>query len=190
MLIWLQALKVETVRGGEAVRVGRLMVLISAAVVVSGCVQSSNDQLAEGVSSVRTAFDEAAPEPNETAGETELYVPAGYEVEMPSDNRNLLITRGSESFALLMNPNEAPDSTFFYDLQKANPEEAWAVDEKFSQHGRFGFATVRTIADDRFELVVSSGGTKLSTITKESALRSDMNWMMDTVRSVEAAQEE
>lgn len=177
-------------RGGNAVlRMGLQMMLFSSVLVLAGCVSPEED-LVEGVSSARAAFEEEAPEPNETAGETELYVPGGYEVEQPSDDHNVLITRGSQAFALFLNPNEASDSTFFYDLQKANPEETWLADEKFSQHGRFGFVTVRTIAEDRYELVVSSGGAKLSTITEQAALRNHMEWMMKTTRSIEAAQEE
>lgn len=170
-------------------RLGLQTILCSSVLILAGCV-SPEDDLAEGVSTARAVFEQEAPEPNEAAGDTELYVPGGYEVEQPSDDHNVLITRGSQAFALSLNPNEAPDSTFFYDLQKASPEESWLADEKFSQHGRFGFVTVRTIAEDRYELVVSSGGAKLSTITDQSALRSQMEWMMKTTRSIEAAQEE
>ncbi|MBT2582554.1 hypothetical protein J7E21_07040 [Planococcus sp. ISL-109] len=166
------------------------MALFSSVLVLAGCTESPQDELIKGVSSARTAFEEPAPEANKANGDTALYVPGGYELQEPSDDYNLLLTRGNEAFALFLNPNEAPDSTFFYDLQKAIPEEAWLVDEKFSQHGRFGFTTVREIADERYELVVSSGGTKLSTITEQSALRTNMDWMMETVRSVESAQGE
>lgn len=170
-------------------RMGLQMMLFSSVLVLAGCA-SPEDELVEGVSKARTAFEEEAPEPNEKAGKTELYVPVGYEIEQPSDDHHVLITRGSQAFELFLNPNEAPDSTFFYDLQKANPEKTWLADEKFSQHGRFGFVTVRTIAEDRYELVVSSGGAKLSTITEQAALRNQMEWMMETARSIDAAQEE
>lgn len=190
MRIWAENWRPIEKRGGNAVlRMGLQMILCSSVLVLAGCV-SPEDELAEGVSSARAAFEEEAPEPNEASGETELYVPGGYEVEPASDDHHVLITRGSQAFALFLNPNEAPDSTFFYDLQKANPEETWLADEKFSQHGRFGFVTVRTIAEDRYELVVSSGSAKLSTITEQAALRNQMEWMMKTARSIEAAQEE
>lgn len=166
------------------------MALFSSVLVLAGCMESPQDELIKGVSSARTAFEEPAPETNESTGGTDLYVPGGYELQEPSDDYNILLIRGNEAYALSLNPNEAPDSTFYYDLQKAMPEETWLVDEKFSHHGRFGFTTVREIADERYELVVSSGGTKLSTITEQSALRQNMNWMMETVRSVEASQEE
>src|SRR5690554_2145248 len=79
-------------RGGNAVRrMGFKMMLFSSVLVLTGCV-SPEDELVEGVSSARTAFEEEAREPNEAAGETELYVPGGYEVEEPSDDHNVLIT--------------------------------------------------------------------------------------------------
>lgn len=170
-------------------RAGLWIGLLSLLLVLSGCA-SAEDRQAEGIAAARAVFEEAAPEPNDTAGGTELYVPSGYQVEQPADDYHVLITRGGETYTLSRNPNEAPDSSFFYDLQKANLSEGWLVDEKFSRHGRFGFVTVREVADGRYELVVSSGGTKLSTITERQALNSNMNWMMKTVRSVEAADKE
>ncbi len=171
-------------------RLKRQAVLLSAALMLSGCLQNPQDELAKGISSARAAFEDQAPETNETIGNMELYVPGGYAIEEPSSEYEALITRKGEAFALFTNPNEAPDSTVFYDLQKANTESDWLVDEKFRQYGRFGFATVKKIAEERYELTVSSGGTKLSTITQEQALRQNMSWMMETVRSVESEKKE
>ena len=84
----------------------------------------------------------------------------------------------------------AGDSTLFYDLQKADPERKWVVDETFEQNGRFGFVTVRQVAENLFEVVASAGGAKLTTISEKKKIDSNMEWMMKTVRSINPKEEE
>lgn len=159
-------------------------IIISAA-VLSGCLALPEERIADGVAKVAAAFEDKPVETNESSDGTELYVPRSYTIEEPSDKQNIMITKGSDSYALFINPNEAADSTLFYDLQKANPEQQWVADETFEQSGRFGFTTVREIAEDRYELVVSAGGVKLTTISEERDIEKNMDWMMKTVRSIE-----
>ncbi|SDH96158.1 hypothetical protein SAMN04487975_11077 [Planococcus glaciei] len=159
-------------------------IIISAA-VLSGCLALPEERIADGVAKVAAAFEDEPVETNESSDGTELYVPRSYTIEEPSDKQNIMITKGSDSYALFINPNEAADSTLFYDLQKANPEQQWVADETFEQSGRFGFTTVREIAEDRYELVVSAGGVKLTTISEERDIEKNMDWMMKTVRSIE-----
>lgn len=150
-----------------------------------GCMATPEERLAEGLSETRTAFEEEPPETNETAGQTDLYLPGGYDIEEPSDENNIIITKGSDSYVLFINPNEAADSKFFYDLQKANDEVEWIADETFEKNGRFGFTTLRAIAEDRVEIVVSAGGVKMTAISEESDVPDNMEWMMKTVRSID-----
>lgn len=159
-------------------------IIISAA-VLSGCLALPEERIADGVAKVAAAFEDEPVETNESSDGTELYVPRSYTIEEPSNKQNIMITKGSDSYALFINPNEAADSTLFYDLQKANPEQQWVADETFEQSGRFGFTTVREIAEDRYELVVSAGGVKLTTISEERDIEKNMDWMMKTVRSIE-----
>src|SRR5690606_29750396 len=94
--------------------------IILALLFLTGCMASPEERLAAGLSETRKAFEEEPPETNETAGQIDLYLPGGYTIEEPTDANNVIITKGSDSYVLFINPNEAPDSKFFYDLQKAN----------------------------------------------------------------------
>ncbi|MBT2569038.1 hypothetical protein J7I83_00300 [Planococcus sp. ISL-110] len=154
--------------------------------ILAGCTATPEEQVVQGVSNAHTAFEAQPERANETVGQTDLYVPNGYKIEEPSDGFNSLITRGSDSFALLINPNERATSTFFYELQTVDSEQLWVADETFQQNGRFGFATIKEIAEDRLELVVSAGGAKMTTVTKESDIPKNMDWMMKTVRSIDS----
>ncbi|WKA59826.1 hypothetical protein QWY16_06880 [Planococcus shenhongbingii] len=166
-------------------RKGFIILLILLSAGLSGCLASPEEKIANGMSKATAVFENEPAETNEKVDNTELYVPRSYTIEEPSDDQNIVITKGSDSFVLFINPNEASDSTLFYDLQKANPEQQWVADKTFEQNGRFGFTTVREIADDRFEVVVSAGGVKMTTISEGSKIDPNMEWMMKTVRSID-----
>jgi hypothetical protein len=152
--------------------------------MLAGCMATPEEQAADGLADARKVFEQEPMKTNKTAAGRELYLPGGYTVEEPSDEQNIIITKGSDSFVLFINPNEPSDSKFFYDLQKANPEQQWLIDETFEQNGRFGFTTVRAITEDRYEIVESAGGVKMTTISEESNIAENMDWMMKTVRSI------
>ncbi|MDQ0430442.1 hypothetical protein QOZ98_003299 [Planomicrobium stackebrandtii] len=167
-------------------RYGLIFMLLLLAGLLAACNATPEEQIVKGIENAQGAFEEEPENTNETVGQTNLYVPSGYNIEEPSDGSDSLITKGSDSFALLINPNEGAASTFFYDLQKEDSEQLWVVDETFQQNGRFGFATVEEIAEDQLELVVSAGGVKLTTVTTENQIPQNMDWMMKTVRSIDS----
>jgi hypothetical protein len=166
-------------------RKGFIVISIALTALLSGCLAAPEERIADGVAKAATAFEQEPADANESSDSTEFYLPRSYTIEEPSDKQNIIITKGSDSYVLFINPNEAADSTLFYDLQKANPEQQWVADETFEQNGRFGFATVQKIAEDRYEIVVSAGGVKLTTISEERDIENNMDWMMKTVRSID-----
>ncbi|RNF40802.1 hypothetical protein [Planococcus salinus] len=167
-------------------RKGLIISLFSLIALLAGCGQTQEERVEEGLADARAAFEQEPVDTNETVNGTDLYLPGAYTIEEPSDANNIVITRGSDSYVLFLNPNESNDSTFFYELQKANDDQEWVADETFEQNGRFGFATVREIAEDRYEIVASEGGAKMTTISEESGIADNMDWMMTTVRSIDS----
>lgn len=162
-----------------------LVLVLLLSVILAGCMATPEEQIAQGVANAHEAFEKEPEETNEKVGQIDLYVPKGYAIEEPSDDYNSMITKGNDSFILFINPNEKSASTFFYDLQKADPEQIWIADETFRQNGRFGFVTVKEIAEDQLELVVSAGGAKMTTMTGKKDIPQKMSWMMETVRSID-----
>lgn len=172
--------------GGISVpRYGMIFVLLSFSVVLAACTASPEEQVVKGLANAQEAFEAEPESTTDTVGPRSLYLPNGFGVEEPSDGFAGLITKGSDSFSLLINPNEGAASTFFYDLQKVDAEKLWVADETFQQNGRFGFATIEELAENQLELVVSAGGVKLTTVTTESEIPKNMDWMMKTVRSID-----
>jgi hypothetical protein len=158
--------------------------LAAASVALAGCMAPPEEQLADGLAEAEKAFEQAPKDTNKSADGHEFYLPGGYTIEEPANEQAVILTKGSDSFTLSINPNETSSSTFFYDLQKAEPDQKWLVDETFEQNGRFGFATVRKVADGRYEITENAGGAKLTTISEENKLAENMDWMMKTVRSI------
>lgn len=167
-------------------RYGMIFMLVVLAGGLTACTATPEEQIVKGLANAEEAFEAEPENTNDAVGPISLYVPNGYGIEEPSDGFTSLITRGSDLFTLLINPNEGAASTFFYDLQKNDAEQLWVADETFQQNGRFGFATIEEIAEDQLELVVSAGGVKLTTVTTESEIPQNMDWMMKTVRSIDS----
>lgn len=166
-------------------RKGLLVLFTVAAIVLAGCSATPEENMVNALEHAHKAFSAEARDTNESSDGAAFYIPGGYTVEEPSDERNITITKGSDSFMLSINPNEAADSTLFYELLKSDPQIKWAVDETFEESGRFGFAAMRKITDDRFELVASVGGAELKTISEAGRMDDNLDWMMQTVRSID-----
>lgn len=166
-------------------RKGLLVLFTASAIGLAGCSATPEEKIAGAFENAYQVFSAEPQKTNETSDGTAFYLPGGYTVEEPSDERSIHITKGSDSFVLTANPNEAGDSTLFYDLLKADPLKEWAADETFEENGRFGFAAVRKIADDRFELVASAGGAQLAAVSEAGKIEENMDWMMQTVRSID-----
>ncbi|HSP21895.1 MAG TPA: hypothetical protein VLQ20_06130 [Planococcus sp. (in: firmicutes)] len=166
-------------------RKGLLVLFIASAISLAGCSATPEEKIADAFENAYKAFSAEPREANESSDGTAFYLPGGYTVEEPSNERSINITKGSDSFMLTANPNEAGDSTLFYDLLKSHPQQEWAAEETFEENGRFGFAAVRKIADDRFELVASAGSAKLVAVTEADKIEENLDWMMETVRSID-----
>lgn len=161
-----------------------MIILLASSGFLAACGATMEERVQEGIDDTRAAFEAEPENANETADRTEFYLPGEYTVEDPSDENNIIVTEGGDSFVLFVNPNEAPDSQLFYELQQPLAEE-WIANETFQENERFGFVTVREVAEDRFEIVASAGGVKMTTLSEESDVADNMEWMMKTVRSVD-----
>lgn len=165
-------------------RSGRIILLLLLIGILAGCTTAPGELVTQGISNARDAFEAEPKTTNEKMGQTYLYMPNGYVLQKSQNDFQGLITKGDDTFSLLINPNEHDSSTIFYELQKVDPQQLWLADEVFQRSDRFGFVTVSEITEDKLELVVGAGGARLSTITTERKLPENMNWMMKTVRSI------
>ena len=113
-----------------------------------------------------------------------MFVPGGFSIQEDSDDTNIVLTKNSDAYVLFINPNEEQDSHLFYDLVQADKKKDNYALETFEQNGRFGFIAVLPSGEEQFEIIASIGGVKLTTISEEANILSNIEQMMKIVRSV------
>ncbi|MDN4493716.1 hypothetical protein [Ureibacillus aquaedulcis] len=156
---------------------------------LTGCGKTVEEQIDTGVASAQTVFEENPQQPNKTIGKIELYVPSGYDVKESEDLNNLIITQGEESYILFVNYQEKEDSNLQYELLKNDSSKKIIKEETVEFDGAFGFSAVLDYDEEQFELIVSSGGVKMSTISEDENIDQKLVDMMTIVRSVKVLEE-
>ena len=108
-----------------------------------------------------------------------------YNLVQDGDKIAVCISGGKDSFILFINPNETPKSKLYYELMMANRNVNIIKEEVFEAENRFGFAAIIQNGEESFELVTSIGGMKLTTISSEKNIASNLNEMMTIIRSIQ-----
>lgn len=152
--------------------------------VLAGCGQTVEEQVIAGMESAESIFSNEPTETNKSIGHIELYLPKGYGIEKGIDESNYMLVNDKDSYILFVNPNETEDSQLHYNLVKDNPNNEIIKDQTFETDGVFGFLAVVKQSEEKYELVVSVGGIKLSTISENKKLDNKLQEMMEIVQSV------
>ncbi|WP_342581666.1 hypothetical protein [Ureibacillus sp. FSL W7-1570] len=164
-----------------------LLLTISAMLllVLSGCGKSVEEQINIGVASAQTVFEESPREPNKKIGQIDLYLPSGYSIKETDDVNNYVLSQGKNKYILFVNVNEEEDSKLHYELLKNSMSDKIVKEQPVELDGAFGFTMVLNHGDEQFELIASSGGVKVSTISNDRKMDDKLVEMMMIARSVE-----
>ncbi|MBB5148112.1 MULTISPECIES: hypothetical protein [Ureibacillus] len=152
---------------------------------LAGCGKSVEEQINIGVASAQTVFEESPREPNKKIGQIELYLPSGYSIKETDDENNYILSKGKDKYILFVNVNEKEDSQLHYDLLKNNSTKKIVKEQPVELDGAFGFTMVLEHDEGQFELIASSGGVKVSTISNNKHMDNKLVEMMLIARSVE-----
>lgn len=153
-------------------------------ITLVGCSSSVADQTEDGIQAAKEAFQGEPAKSNEQVGDVQLFVPGGFSIQEESDETNIILTDSNEAYVLFINPNEDLDSQLFYELLLAEKEDVILAEQTFKQNERFGFVAVLPSGEEQYEIMVSNGGYKLTTISDERNIDDNMEKMMKIVRSV------
>lgn len=165
----------------------KLLLLLSTLLillVLAGCGKPIEEQIETGMTNVESMFKEGPKETNKEIGEIEVYLPTGYTIEESEDKTNYLLKKGSQHFILFVNPNEQKNSHLLYDLFKQNQAKEIVEEQKFETKDSFGFTAILENDEDSYELIVSSGGVKISTLTSAKNIDVTLQEMMQIAHSV------
>lgn len=161
----------------------RLCIASIAVILLVGC-SSIEEQATNGIENAKVVFQGDAEKSNEKVGNWKVFLPSGFSIEDASDQTNILLSKGKDSYLLFLNPNELPGSQLYYDLMIADKKLKVVDVTTFEQNGRFGFAAIIESSADSYELITSIGGIKLTTISQEHNIATKLKDMMTIVRSI------
>ncbi|MFJ7953154.1 hypothetical protein ACIQZG_16690 [Lysinibacillus sp. NPDC096418] len=152
---------------------------------LSGCNQSIDEQVANGLQLSETIFAEKPETHTDTIGNIQLFLPSKYKIEDSSDKYNILLSKGKQSYILFINDREKPDSKLYYDLLKEDSSKEIIDEKTYEKDNTFAFSAIfKTENEEEFELVVSSGGVKMTTISKMKDVEDNLHEMTKIVHSV------
>lgn len=175
----------EKMNGGKVMKKNRWRVVIAplaAFFLLTGC-SSPEEQAVEGVRTAVAELEEKPETPNEKLGTHSLFLPSGFTIEAGSEAPNILLRNGKDTYVLFVNENEPATSRLYYDLLVSDPSKNILEEETKELSDQFGFAAVIEHSEEQYELIVSRGGIKLSTVTDTSSIDQKLTDMMTIIHS-------
>lgn len=161
----------------------RLLIASLAVILLAGC-SSLQEQTVDGLENAKIAFQGDAEKPNKKVDDINIFIPRGFSIEEESNETNIILSKGNDSFILFINPNELPSSQLYYDLMTTNSNLNVLEEKTFEQNGRFGFAAIIENSEEKYELLTSIGGIKLTTISDQQDIADNLEKMMLIIRSI------
>lgn len=163
---------------------------LSTAIILSACGQTVEEQASAGMVAAEATFEAAVNETNTTFSQIELYIPNGFAIEQGIDEANYTLINKNETYILFVNEQETADSQLLYGILKEDASKEIISEDTFETDGIFGFSAVMKASDETSELIVSIGGVKLTTISKNKNLDEKLGQMMQIVQSVSVVEQE
>ena len=161
-----------------------VIVLVMTMALLAACGQTVEEQATSGMDNAETIFNSKSTATNQSIGHIELYLPKGYEIKKGIDESNYIIVNEKDSYILFVNPHETEDSQLHYSILKEDLKGEMIQEKKFQSDGVFGFSAVIGQSESQYQLVVSVGGVKLTTISEDKKIDDKLQKMMQIVRSV------
>ncbi|MER1986960.1 MAG: hypothetical protein ABS948_13820 [Solibacillus sp.] len=157
---------------------------LAVTMVLGACGQTIEEQATAGMSAAETTFEAQANDANTTFGQIKLYMPNGFTIEQGIDQANYTLINKENMYILFVNVHEPTDSQLLYDILKEDASKEIIGEDTFETDGVFGFSAITKASDETSELIVSVGGVKLTTISKNKNLDNKLAEMMQIVQSV------
>ena len=164
------------------------LLALTLSVLLVGCNKPVAEQIEKGLVSAETTFTSEAMEITHEVGDIEVYMPRGYEIEAGSAEMNYVVSKGDDSYILFVNTLEQEDSQLHYDNLIAVQKDKLVEEQTYMNDDVFGFTAVIQHNEEQFELVVSNGGIKMTTLSDNKKIDQKLQAMMEIVRSVKVKQ--
>lgn len=164
-------------------RIHSFIMLVIILVLLSGCTQSEESLRNDSIDHTKQAFDNEELEVNEKAEQFSFYLPNDFKIKEKNDY-NVLLEDGNKSYILFVNLNEPKNSKVSYVTLTEQYQEPF-LSKTFEQNDRFGYLFVVKIEENKYEVTVGVGGTKVTTEAKGNDVAEDAEAMMMIANSVQ-----
>ncbi|WP_456277957.1 hypothetical protein [Bacillus sp. AK128] len=161
-------------------KIYKLIYIAFACFLLVGCA-SIEERLAETETATTEAFEAGPRGVNMEEDEFTYYLPSSVERES-SEEFNIILTEGDQTYILFVNPLEEKTSKIVYESSLSTAE--YLLNKTYENEESFGFINVLPLEDEQYEIVVGVGGTKITTVTEEKNIAESAEKMMLIVNSV------
>lgn len=161
-----------------------LLLASTLTMMLAGCSAPVAEQIEKGLVSAEMTFTSEAMETTDEVGDIQVYMPRGYEITDGSVDMNYVVTKGDDQYILFVNAIEEEDSQLHYDNLIEKLGDKVTEEQTYMNDGVFGFSAVVKHAENEYELIVSNGGIKMSTMSGDKKIDQKLQAMMEIVRSV------
>ncbi|WP_067727495.1 hypothetical protein [Oceanobacillus damuensis] len=152
------------------------------AFLLAGCSMKSEEKaISEANAAAEHVFhNETETDTNYKIDNNSIYIPAHLEVES-SDDSNIILVNGSQTYIVFNNPIEAPVSELNYNA--ATTEDALVL-ESFADADKFGYIRILPDEGEGYEMQIGAGGAKITTFTSKGKMAEDAEELMKLAKSI------
>jgi hypothetical protein len=165
---------------GIIVGIYKLISISFAILFLVGC--SSIEEVVTETNTVASEAFEAGPKGINVEKESFSYFMPDSMEEESSQNHNIILTEGDQTYILFVNSLEQKKSRVVYEASLLDQE--YLLNETLEHKDRFGFVQILELEEKSYEVTVGVGGAKLTTVTEKSNVVDSTEKMMKIANSV------
>ncbi|WNS74639.1 hypothetical protein RRV45_17235 [Bacillus sp. DTU_2020_1000418_1_SI_GHA_SEK_038] len=159
------------------------LLLFIVVLLLSACSASLKEEQTAAKDAVGEAFKKDPKATNNENEDIKFYLPFGFEVDKETPN-NIILKNGSKKYILFYNPHEGPDSKVIYEA--ALKQKEYDFKETLStKNGHHGYLLIKSTDKKLNELIIGTGGVKITTQSKTKNLSAEAGNMAEIIQSVE-----
>lgn len=161
-----------------------LLLTLVSMMLFSGCTKSEKATIQDTKDKVQSIFNEKKILPNEKLADFSFYLPQNLKLIEKGKN-NVLIKYGNQLFILFVNPHENSQSELNYKDEMQNQDQN-SILQKINVKDSFTYVFLKKGKKDKktYQLIVSSGGNKMTTVTTINNMVQSAELMSKMIHSV------
>ncbi|GAA0332788.1 hypothetical protein GCM10008967_24350 [Bacillus carboniphilus] len=166
----------------------KYLIISTTIILLSACSVSIDEMNSHAVEVMEESLEKEVKEPNEETMNGELYVPFLMSIDQVSTN-NIILKQGSQTYILFYNLHEGTDSKALYESLIKNEDEL-LIKQSIEKGDEFAYLVAQELGKEEVALTVGIGGMKMTTETKLKDVSSDVETMLEILRSFSPTKKE